>query len=211
MIYICKGCGELCQLPCKACDACCKAISESCKCVGDLFRPICDGPLASYVLATWLCMIMVAAAGGYGIADSECDRAKQACIAFVALAVVHAVFAFYLQRQIMSGLVRKGAHPSSHEELAKEAVHILLYDVGVCFYTLIYFGSFGFACYSFAMLSCGAGAGWGAAVLLVLYGWLALTYLMAWYCCRCCAANVLPKQVQKQQQQQPQQPSAPEV
>jgi len=199
MIYICKGCNELCMLPCRACEALCNLIGSSCRCVSDAFRRIFEGPLALYVLGTWMCMLLTAAAGGCGIADSECTEAMQACIVFAALAVTHAVFAYYLQRQITSGLARKGVRPNSHKELATEAMHILLYDFGVCFYVVIYIGSLAFACYSFVMLSCGAGAGYGAAVLLIVYGWFASMYLMVWYFCNCCAGAVASKQQQGQQ------------
>mmetsp|Transcript_31907 Transcript_31907/g.91974 ORF Transcript_31907/g.91974 Transcript_31907/m.91974 type:complete len:225 (-) Transcript_31907:138-812(-) len=210
MIYIFKGCAEICRLPCKACDACCTFIGNSCSCIDDFFKPIVAGPLAAYVLGTWFYMALLAAAGAFGVADSQCTEAQVACAVFIGLSVVHAAFAYYLQRQIVSGLARKGLHPSSHQDLAREAVHILLYDVGVCLYILAFLGSFAFACYSFGLLGCGGVSwGFGAATLLVMYAWLAAAYLSAWYCCAYCAgvfqSSRRPPQRQQRQQKPPQQ------
>jgi len=179
MIYICKGCSEACKAPCKACDKVCKGCS-------DCWAPILNGPLGCYVMATCLCMLLAGLCGAGGAMSAECSDAQMFCAAAVGMALLHAGFAYYLQRRIISGLAAKGISPSSNKDLASEAGQIMLYDVGFCLYVFTFFGCFGFCFYGFSLLSCGGGLGWGAVGLLILFHMTAPGYGICWYCGQCC-------------------------
>jgi len=205
MIYICKGCSEVCKAPCKACDfvctgcskACngaCKGCSKACDSVGkacnDLWSPIINGPLGCFVISTWVCMLLAGLCGAAGASSAKCSDAQMVCGAAVGMAVLHACFVFYLQRRIISGLKAKGVSPSSNKDLASEAGQIILYDVGFCLYIFAFFGCFGFCFYGLMLLSCGGGLGYAAVGLLIFFHMTAPGYGMCWYCGQCCFGKV---------------------
>lgn len=57
---------------------------------------------------------------------------------FIALAALHASFAYYLQRRIVVGMTKRGQQTVNQQELAREAGRIMLYDIGVCLYSILY-------------------------------------------------------------------------
>eukprot|EP00429_Kryptoperidinium_foliaceum_P098456 CAMPEP_0176237024 /NCGR_PEP_ID=MMETSP0121_2-20121125/27638_1 /TAXON_ID=160619 /ORGANISM="Kryptoperidinium foliaceum, Strain CCMP 1326" /LENGTH=187 /DNA_ID=CAMNT_0017576459 /DNA_START=183 /DNA_END=746 /DNA_ORIENTATION=- len=173
-----------------------------------------NGPLGPYVIGTWIVALLVAICGGLGFMSADCDEAVIACGILIGIGVVHACFAYYLQRQIVSGIMKRGQQPTNSKELAREAGNILLYDVGFCLYIFFFFGAWGWCFYSFAMMSCGAGAGFAAAGILIFFGFMSTFYMFGWYCCNCFAGSVggkipsfvqggPPQQQPQQQQQQP--------
>jgi len=103
------------------------------------------------------------------------------CGAAVGMALLHAAFAFYLQRRVISGL-------KSNSELVQDVGRIILYDVGFCLYAFAFLGCFGFCFYAFFALlfSCGGGLGYAALGLLLLFHCVAPGYGMLWYCGQCC-------------------------
>lgn len=92
---------------------------------------------------------------------------------------------------------------------------MLLYHVGFCLCVFFLFGASGWCFYSFAMMICGAGGGFAAAGILILFALMSTFYMFGWYCCNCFAGSVggeipslvqggqLQQQPQQQQQQQP--------
>lgn len=189
MIYVFRGLARCCDAPCRFCGEACKVLARGCEHVSVCFQPIVDAPLGRYVIGTWFVMFFVALCGGLGFISAECDDSTIACAVFIALAALHASFAYYLQRRIVVGMTKRGQQTVNQQELAREAGRIMLYDIGVCLYSILYVCAWCWCFYSFAMLGCGGGAGFAAAILLILYGMAASTYLLAWYCCTCCAGT----------------------
>jgi len=195
MIYICKGIGAVCSAPCKICDACCKGCSKACdgcsQAFSDCIDPITQAPLSTYVLFTFSSMAAVVLAAGHSLTTVECDGPKVFCLVMCALGVIHATYAFYIQRRLVCAIGKVDAKQMSYKEIASKTSEIMLYDFGFCLYCPIFIGSI---CYpvigASSLTDCGGtGAAWVAAVLLVLYGLIVGSYLVCWACYnRCCSA-----------------------
>mmetsp|Transcript_77777 Transcript_77777/g.224867 ORF Transcript_77777/g.224867 Transcript_77777/m.224867 type:complete len:308 (+) Transcript_77777:113-1036(+) len=190
MIYICKGLGQLCALPCKLCEGCCKALAKCCDEFCAFLSPVLDRPLGAYVVASWLLMGAALLCSIVEVITGKCKDARVAAAVCLAVAIVHGGFALYLQLRLVAGLEARGVDLRDRRQQNEQAKSILLYDVGVCFYFFFFIGAFCFACYSFALLACGGAGGYLAASLLVLYGWCVSGYFVLWYCCNCFAGAV---------------------
>lgn len=195
MIYICKGIGAVCSAPCKICDACCKGLSQACdgcsKGCADCIGPITQAPLATYVLVTFSFMAAVVIAAGHSLTTVECKGPKSVCLIMCALGLIHASFAFYIQRRLVCAIGKVDAKSMTYKEIASKTSEIMLYDFGFCLYIPVFIGSM---CYPLvgasALTDCaGTGAAWVAAVLLVLYGLIVGSYFVCWACYNhCCSA-----------------------
>jgi hypothetical protein len=197
MIYIFKGCGEICKLPCTICKGCCDAFNECCKGCNDCIDPVISNPLGNYVIATWVAMAFALAASGWGLVNlNECDddtKGKLAlfCIADCALALVHSGMAYYMQRQIVAGLGGKDYKSMTAKEIQAEAGRILLYDVPVCLYFFLANAAWAMNLWGLTLGSCGSvQPQFGAAALMICWGCCAGGYLVCWYCCQCCQGTV---------------------
>mmetsp|Transcript_74207 Transcript_74207/g.200693 ORF Transcript_74207/g.200693 Transcript_74207/m.200693 type:complete len:217 (-) Transcript_74207:22-672(-) len=201
MIYIFKGFGEICKLPCTLCKGCCDMFAGCCKSCGECWEPIVNNPLGNYVVGTWVAMAVAAAASGWAIGQlGDCDsdiKGKLAlfCIANFALAFIHSGMAYYMQRQIIKGLGGKDYAQMTAKEIQSQAGQVLLYDVPVCLYSFLATAAFGMQCWGLTLGSCGGNEPHGgAAALMITWAVLAFAYLFCWYCCQCCQGTVSKKQ-----------------
>jgi len=199
MIYICKGCAAICKAPCQACDALCKGCSGifdgCCKCIGDIFNPISTNPLGGLVLGTWATMGIVLLLAGTAFSklgeEDACSSSKVLTLAILAMAIIHALAVYYLQRRLVTAIGKEGSNSMTSKEIATMAGKVMLYDFGFCFYVIFFVGSFFYTCAGFGGLSAceSAGMSWGAAVLLVVYQLFAWNYGMCWYCGHGCCGQ----------------------
>eukprot|EP00971_Amphidinium_carterae_P130220 2579883-Amphidinium_carterae.1 len=82
------------------------------------------------------------------------------------------------------------------EELSKRAGEILLYDVGFCIYAIVFVVAFFFNCYAVsASIVCENAAGTLAAVLSIIFAFLAFQFMILWFCCLHCCYGVVGKVV----------------
>jgi len=211
MIYIGKGIGEICKLPCTLCkgccqlfNGCCEAFNDCCKSFCSFWDPIVNNPLGSYVIGTWIAMAIAAAASGWAIGQlSDCDsdlkgKLSLFCIADFALAFMHAGMAYYMQRQIIKGLGGKDFAQMTAKEIQSQAGQILLYDVPVCLYSFLATAAFGLQCWGLTLGSCGGNQPHAmAAALMITWAVLAFVYLGCWYCCQCCQGTVAKRPAAK--------------
>merc|ERR1740138_230727 len=221
MIYICKGIGFICLAPCKLCDGACKVCTGSCKlmerccsamsqawqdfwqALSDLFAPISRNPLGGYVLATFAAMLGVVLLSGVSIKNIKCDisSAKDDGKTFAAvncgLGIVHAIFAFYIQRALVKAIGTDGAENMTHAEIAAKARYVILHDIPFCVYCIVFPASFVYNFYGLSTLKdCdvaegnnGTGPAWAAAAMMITYGFMAWWYFVCWMCGQCCFAG----------------------
>merc|ERR1740121_615254 len=137
MIYLCQIFslpGKLCSCACtncrEICQSCCEDIRRVCKSAREAIAPVTRGPLAMYVVATWTMMLLVVASFGHKLSQTPCPPTRNFSCAVIGMALVHAMFAFYLQRRI-SGPMEE-YEQMSHKELTDKTIQVLLYDFGVC-------------------------------------------------------------------------------
>jgi len=211
MIYIFQGCGALCKAPCTLCSACCKACGSVCKgcseacdaaCKGcsqacasccrsisDLWAPIVQSPLGGYVIGTWATMVLVVAACGVTIPE-VCQELQLFCLVDLGLALVHAVFAFYIQRRLVAAIGKTGKASMTSDEIATQAKELVKYDVGFCLYVFVFIGAFAYNCYGVSSLGCSkTGYQRAAVALMIIYGIGAWHFGFCWFCGQCCFAK----------------------
>jgi len=196
MIYIGKGIGEICKLPCTLCKGCCDIFSNCCKAFGEFWEPIIANPLGNYVMGTWVGMIIAGAASVWAIGvlgDCTDDDLKSQlsgfCCVDIVFAVIHSGMAYYMQRAIIKGLGGKDFKEMSAKDIQEQAGQILLYDVPVCLYSFLAFAAFGANCWGLTLEACPGISNQphtGPALVMICWGLLAGGYLFCWYCCQCC-------------------------
>jgi len=190
MIYIFTSCKEICMLPCTLCNYGCACCRESCRAFRDLWAPICGSPLGGYVVLTWCFMAAATACAAAGLADASGD-ASYVAVGDAVLGVVHAGFAYYLQRQLVAGLERRGWQPGegkSHEDITKESWSIVKYDVGFCIYFFVFVAALGFNCWGVTVVGSSSLLTISIALMLV-YAGFAWLYSTCWCCGRLCFAG----------------------
>jgi len=165
-------------------------VCEGCTC-----SFITDRPLGWYIFLCLVNLIPVVLLGGVGAID-DCDDAPGAAVSAgsAVLALLHLGFAFYFQCRLIRGL--ESVEAPTAEELSKRAGDILLYDVGFCVYAIIFLMAFFFNCYAAAAsLQCSNAAGTLAAILSILFAFLAFAFMILWFCCLHCCYGVVSKVV----------------
>mmetsp|Transcript_82706 Transcript_82706/g.184531 ORF Transcript_82706/g.184531 Transcript_82706/m.184531 type:complete len:349 (+) Transcript_82706:101-1147(+) len=208
MIYIFKACDGCCSGFGKACDQCCKDLGQCC----DPLCKVMDRPLGGYVLMAGLMNVPAAVCSVLALTDegvTGCTKHPLSAFCGVncLLAIGHTAFALYLQRQLVRGLAvdpltgttqsapSSGVAPTvvqelSAKELMSRAGHIVLYDVGFCFYVFVFGFSFIFQNIGFGWISGCRGVDsalpWFSAVLLLLFAFGAVGFAMLWYCALAC-------------------------
>jgi len=192
MIYICKGCEEIIKAPCTLCRYGCSCCKESCAKFCELWEPITGNPLGGYVLFTWLMAAVVIACAAAGF--SSCSGSGTiVCLVDIVLAIVHAAFAYYLQRQLVAGLQRRGweeGQQKNHKDITKETWAIVKYDVGFCLYFFVFIGAFAFQCWAFTVINeCDGSLAMIAVALMIVFSCLAWFYASCWTCGQCCFAK----------------------
>mmetsp|Transcript_74204 Transcript_74204/g.200685 ORF Transcript_74204/g.200685 Transcript_74204/m.200685 type:complete len:217 (-) Transcript_74204:114-764(-) len=199
MIYIFKGFGEICKLPCTLCKGCCDAFKEACSSCNTFWEPIIANPLGNYVIGTWVAMGFVCAAAIWGISqDLNCSSDLKGniqlfCIANVVLACIHSGMSYYMQRQIIEKVGKPFAEMTA-KEIQQKAGEILLYDVPVCLYSFLATAGYGLNAWALSLGSCGDSQPQsGSAFVYLVWGALAFGYLFCWYCCQCCQGAVPSK------------------
>merc|ERR1719162_309035 len=88
-----------------------------------------------------------------GLVGGGCGSIKLYSICLAVLACVHAGFAYYLQRRLVTNLQKSGS-TATGAALAKEAGRMFLYDVGFCIFIIVFVLSFCFGLFCMAQLSC---------------------------------------------------------
>jgi hypothetical protein len=189
MIYFCKGCGAGCNGLGKCCD-------EIGKCLNEVCAPCCkvlDRPLGGYVLLTFIvCIIGLGCAGAGAINEGvkECSKVQLLCFANVALTIIHAGFAIYLQSRLVSGMEKAGGTVSmTGKEILNRAGHIVLYDVGFCVYVFVFIGSWGLNVIGMSWVSaCNLDTPLPmfGALAMVLFGMGAVTFAFFFWCVAVC-------------------------
>lgn len=202
MIYLCKGCDQI----CKGCGKTCEEVCSPC-------AYILDRPLGGFVLLALLTNIPAAACAGLGVLDEQVrdceDPLMLLCCVNVLLAIIHCIFAFYLQHRLVYGLSdakltpgTAGATPPTggfltSKQLMDRMGSVMLYDVGVCLYIFVFIGSFFLNSASSALVAdCRVDSALPgiAGVLLVLFAVLTVVFAFFWYCAvscdACCGQNV---------------------
>eukprot|EP00930_Biecheleria_cincta_P102386 TRINITY_DN94101_c0_g1_i1.p1 TRINITY_DN94101_c0_g1~~TRINITY_DN94101_c0_g1_i1.p1 ORF type:complete len:342 (+),score=50.72 TRINITY_DN94101_c0_g1_i1:57-1082(+) len=216
MFYVCKACDDGCKGCSKGCSQCCKACDDVCggctKCMNQACAPVaqvCDRPLGSYVVMTWIFSIPAAGMAGASLVNAG----VKACtvvplmvsnVANVGLALVHAAFAIYLQQRLVHLLRQAGGEAADQDPSAKDLMRrawdIVLYDVGFCIYVVIFVGSFGFNCYAMSWpgrCNVGTPLPFFASLLLVLFAFAAGYFALMWWCalaCQDCCGGLFGRQ-----------------
>jgi len=200
----CVCCGQACSSCTSACNTACKTIcwpcTVACKRISEFFGTIANNPLGGYVLWTFASAIFVVCGAAISLtriaqsskAEGDCESSKVLCIVMMGIAAVHAGFAFYIQRRLVAEIAKEDSKNMTSTEIVAKAKHVMLYDVIFCLYSPFFLGAWAYVCYSFAAFeSCKefTGPAWGAAALLVCYGFVASNYLAWWFCCQCCCAT----------------------
>jgi uncharacterized protein with PQ loop repeat len=113
--------------------------------------------------------------------NDETDR--RGVMIFVAVevvaAVIHASFAFYIQRRLVARLEQA----ATSAEVAASAKHLLTYDIGFCLYFFFAIAVCGYNGYSLTLLSCpGATPILLAAWLMFTHGGFSVCYLCCFLC-----------------------------
>jgi hypothetical protein len=117
----------------------------------------------------------------------ECDdeTERSGVMIFVAVevvaAVIHASFAFYIQRRLVARL--EEAPEATSAEVVASAKHLLKYDIGFCLYFFFAIAVCGYNGYSLTLLSCpGATPILLAAWLMFTHGGFSVCYLCCFLC-----------------------------
>lgn len=195
MIHIFNCCAAVCKAPCYCCkgvcNGCSKACQNCCKSVSDCWAPIVQNPLGGYVIITWFMMALVVACCAATIPDAvehSCNQLLIFCGAEMGIAVVHSVFAFYLQTRLVSALGKSGKEVATHQEITAEAKKLAGYDIGFCIYFFVFLAAFGYNVYCVGWNGACQGTSYqkGAVGLLLCYGVCAWNYSCCWYCGQCC-------------------------
>mmetsp|Transcript_90181 Transcript_90181/g.255345 ORF Transcript_90181/g.255345 Transcript_90181/m.255345 type:complete len:229 (+) Transcript_90181:64-750(+) len=212
MIYIFQGCGAVCKAPCslcqacgKACDGVCSGCSKACqdctKALSDAWAPIVQNPLAGYVIGTWGFQIMVLVCVGWTVADipSSCRDMLIFCTIEGVAAIVHAVFAFYIQRRLVDFIGKEGKSTMTSQEIVEKTKELLKYDVGFCLYVFAFIGAFGYNCYGVMNVGDCSTTGYQRAAVgvMLVYQVGAWMYFVCWYCGQCCYGKAEKKGVIK--------------
>eukprot|EP00413_Alexandrium_margalefii_P003151 CAMPEP_0204520008 /NCGR_PEP_ID=MMETSP0661-20131031/5034_1 /ASSEMBLY_ACC=CAM_ASM_000606 /TAXON_ID=109239 /ORGANISM="Alexandrium margalefi, Strain AMGDE01CS-322" /LENGTH=231 /DNA_ID=CAMNT_0051525543 /DNA_START=46 /DNA_END=741 /DNA_ORIENTATION=+ len=200
MIYIFQGCGAACKAPCICCkavgqafDGVCKGCGEACtgcaKALSDCWAPIVQNPLGPYVIGTWGFMVLAIACAVATIPDAnknKCNDLMTFCIIDCVVCVIHAAFAFYIQRALVSRLREKG--DMSHAQITQEAKSLAKYDIAFCLYFFFFMASFGYNIYGIGENGKCIDTGYqkGAIGLVIVYQICAWNYAVCWYCGQCC-------------------------
>jgi len=196
---VCEKSCSCCAKACGSCNGGCrKAFKAACDALGDVSAPITRNPLGSYVIGTWVAMVLVIAATGRTLdliidsADVSCDKPKIFCAVDIGLAFVHMVFAFYVQRRLVRAIGDKAAREVTHKEIAEKAQHVALYDVGFCIYMFILIGCFVYNCYTIHDLDgcVNTGGAWMGSAGMILYGVLVWNAGFCWFCTQCCGSQI---------------------
>lgn len=203
MIYIFQGCGAACRAPCVCCkelgkafDGCCKGCGEAChraaKALSDCWAPIVQNPLGFYVIGTWLSMGLCVACCAAAIPEAARQKCREIvffCIIDVGIAVVHAGFAFYIQRCLVKALSEStGEGGATHRDITSAAKHLAKYDIGFCLYFFFFIAALGYNVYGLgAGAKCAVkGYQMGAIGLMLCYGCGSFWYGLCWFCGQCC-------------------------
>jgi len=205
MIYIAQAGKAICQAPCMLCkcgaDACnsvCKGCGGAChncsEALSDMWAPIVQNPLGGYVLGTWGAMIVAIAASVYSysqITANGCDELKTFLLAEVAIGVIHAVFAFYIQRKLVSAILKSASGDGSTTttgEVTDKAKELIKYDIGLCLYVFFFIAAFAYNCYAVGDVGkCPTPSYSKAAVaIMIVFGIGAFNFAFCWYCGQCC-------------------------
>jgi len=196
---ICKCACDCFGSACKECGSACGAIAN---CICMPFTAIYLNPLGGYVLWTLATAVFVVCGAAVTLsrivkdtaaAGGDCEDSKTACIAMIAIATAHAGFALYIQRRLVAHIGKEGSSLMTSKEIVEKTKHVMLYDVVFCLYCPCFLAAWAYACSTFAAFeNCEvkAGPAWGAAALLVFYGFVTSNYVAWWFCCQCCCAQV---------------------
>lgn len=188
MIYCFRGCTQVCLAPCTICGGACKEC-EQC------FKPVLEQPLGCYVLLTWLCMLVQIGCGGLGLVGGGCGSVKIWSLGLAGFAVIHAGFAYYIQRRLMYNINKTGS-TATGTALAREAGRMFLYDVGFCIYGILFIVAFCYGLFCMSQLSCSDGTPANStwlllgALLQILYNCAAFNYALCWYFGNCCLGGL---------------------
>jgi len=186
-----QGCGGCATCLDTVCGGCTKCVDKTCGCFGGgcsaVCSTLCTKPLSFYVLTTILSNAVILLLAILGLAGADCgdddqSMASLACMLNIFIALVHCVFAIYIQQRLLCGIQPESG--KTHTDTVKQAGNICLYDVGFCLYLVFFVCSFGWQFPSFVWtLSCdGAVAGFVAALFLVFYAICTIFYMILWYC-----------------------------
>lgn len=202
MIYIFRACGALCMAPCKLCECCARGCDKTCKGCGDacrrctkaceeMWEPILKNPLGHYVIGTWVAMALAIGCNIRSLCNThklECTELKTFNWVDIAIGVVHAGFALYIQRRLVAHLSKQGKPSMTNAEIAASARELVKYDVGLCLYVFGFMAAFCYNCYGVGNVGDCSETGFqrGAVAIHVCWGLGAWWYGLCWFCGKCC-------------------------
>eukprot|EP00928_Gymnodinium_smaydae_P009804 TRINITY_DN13676_c0_g1_i1.p1 TRINITY_DN13676_c0_g1~~TRINITY_DN13676_c0_g1_i1.p1 ORF type:complete len:261 (+),score=10.40 TRINITY_DN13676_c0_g1_i1:51-833(+) len=204
MIYVARGCGELCTLPCRACESClkhCGSCSEACascsKGCEQMFGYGCGSlcatlllplrrPFGGYVLLSVVFgvpTIFHALRGlvtGYETTE-DCGHDQWLSISYTIFGFLHIAFSLYLQNRLVVGVVASAEETplDADVDLSKRASAIVLYDLGFCTYFFVFGASVCLSWWGWVSQNSEC-ASYTPSVLLILYGFFAGTFAFCW-------------------------------
>jgi len=195
----CKAVGDACDSLCRGCAGGCQ---NCCKAVTNLWAPIAQNPLGLYVIGTWCMMALIIAACGVTVSQvRSCTELQIFCYVDIGIAVVHMVFAVYIQQRLVAKLMGSGGDSKSHREITQQAKELLKYDIAFCFYVFFFLAAFGYNIYGIGFHGACPDTSYQklAVGLMIVYGVGAWNYSCCWFFGQCCFGAVEKKGVVKVQ------------
>eukprot|EP00408_Alexandrium_pacificum_P060734 CAMPEP_0171181476 /NCGR_PEP_ID=MMETSP0790-20130122/14279_1 /TAXON_ID=2925 /ORGANISM="Alexandrium catenella, Strain OF101" /LENGTH=251 /DNA_ID=CAMNT_0011646415 /DNA_START=80 /DNA_END=835 /DNA_ORIENTATION=- len=203
----CGACADLCkQMNCTGCRSGCKAMQAGCS-------SFVEKPLSSFVIITGLMSIVEIVQLGSTFASHSlyyCTFPKSAFVGVtgwvgvqMGFALLNLLFAPYFQYKVWEQLfvaseAEEKLKTQAEVPVEKDVVqgsfkYVFMHDLGVCFYFFALVASFVWSKYGFDWvmsdpkkcnpnggLSIAANIGWA-------FFYVAVLYVLMWYCCGCCA------------------------
>jgi len=219
MIHVFRACGSACSVCFSSCDVLMHGCGNVCggliRCFEAVLESMCNGcgeacqrviaplrkPLGGYILLSLILCLSVFASAIYSLHSDKlgsCYHMTTANGVNAALGVIHIVFALYVQHRLTVGLRSEDGTTANNESggasnLTSRAWHIVLYDLGFCFYLLVFCFSLVWSIFGIAWsLPCrfnSTGIGL-ASILLLLHNILAVAYMFCWCCVvSCCGLS----------------------
>jgi len=188
---MCHCCAGVCGGLVRGCDAMVDGLRDGCGQTCQIFLAPISQPLGGYVMLS----LLLAGTGLFIVGTSllkgltgKCATLGTPANIIAVLCVIHIVFPFHLQRQLVNGLRKEQeevlpSHGRS-SSLQKTFRNIIIYDIGFCFFVPAFIFTF---VYSFVCIGASLSNGDCAEAQSVLVGsWLLLTLCFVSVPYMCC-------------------------
>merc|ERR1719282_2239300 len=177
MIYLFRSCSMVCDSCNMICDSCFRSL-EGCSC--------CVRPCAGYLHLAVIFGLIIIWQATQGLSTAT-GRDLNIEIVGMGLVVGHVLSAIYLQHQLAKSLEQQQQHAGgTNAELLQRIRQLFLYDIGFCFYMLVFAFSFGFGCWGILNAPCKVPGVQSVCTCLILFGIFASIYVLIWICLVSC-------------------------